>query len=131
VSTELSESDIESETKAQSARRITKRVNGEQVKMGSVVLSYPETLPEFVYIGFLRYKVKPYIPQPIRCNNCQTYGHIAALYKRQARCVRCGKAHGLNECPVKDDLTKAVCVNCKGEHSAAFKGCSKYNPLET
>ena len=129
VSTEVSEYDIQSETKAEIARRIVKWTSGQQVKTGSVVLSYPETLPEFVYIGFLRYKVKPYIPQPIRCNKCQGFGHIAAHCKRQVRCVRCGKGHCLDECPVKDDLTKAVCVNCKGQHSAAFKGCTKYQEV--
>ena len=30
---------------------------------------------------------------------------------------------------VKDDLAQAVCVNCKGQHSAAFKGCSKYQEV--
>ena len=95
------------------------------MKTRSVVLSYPETLPDFVYIGFVRYKVKPYITQAIRCNKCQGFGHVAAHCKRQVWCVRCGKGHAVDECPHKDDLTKAVCVNCKVQHSAAFKGCSK------
>ena len=129
VSTELTEFDIQSETKAQIARRISKWTSEGLVKTGSVVLSYPESLPEFVFIGFLRYKVKPYIPQPIRCNKCQGYGHIAAHCKRQVRCVRCGEGHGMDECPAKNDITKAVCVNCKGQHSAAFKGCSKYQEV--
>jgi len=38
---------------------------------------FPEILPEFVYIRFLRYKVKPYIPQAIPCNKFQAYGHTA------------------------------------------------------
>jgi len=111
VSAEVTEYDIQSETKAEIAHRIVKFVDGQRTKTESVVLSYPDTLPDFVCIGFLRYRVKPYIPQPTRCNNCQGYGHIAAYCKRQARCVRCGKGHSLEECPVKDDVTKAVCVN--------------------
>jgi len=126
VSTEVTEYDIQSETKAAIARRIIKFVDGQRTKTESVVLSYPDTLPDFVCIGFLRYRSRPYVLQPTRCTKCQGYGHIAAYCKRQARCVRCGKGHNLEECPAKDDVTKAVCVNCKGQHSAAFRGCSKY-----
>jgi len=131
VSAEVSEYEIQTETKAQIARRVVKWTDREQVKTGSVVLSYPEseTLPESVSIGYLRFKVRPYIPQPIRCNQCQAYGHIAAYCRRQVRCVRCGKGHSLDACPIKDDPTKAICVNCKGPHSAAFRGCSKYQEV--
>ena len=45
------------------------------------------------------------------------------------KCVRCGQGHSWENCPVKDDLTQAVCVNCKGRHSAAYKGCSKYQEV--
>jgi len=129
VSEELSEADIATEIKASSARRLTRWSDGEKVKTGSVVVSFSDKLPESVYIGCLRFKVKPYIPQPIRCMKCQGFGHIAAHCKRQVRCVRCGKGHSVEECPVKDDLAQAVCVNCKGQHSAAFKGCSKYQEV--
>jgi len=105
VSAELSEYEIQSETKAEIARRIIKFVDEQRTKIESVVLSYPETLPDVVSIGFLRYRVKLSIPQLTRCNKCQGYGHIAAYCKRQARCVRCGKGHSLDECPAKDDVT--------------------------
>jgi len=58
VSTELSEYDIQ---KAQIDRWVMKSINGQLTKTKSVVLSYPEALQEFVCIGFLRYRVKPYI----------------------------------------------------------------------
>jgi len=83
----------------------------------------------FVSIGFLRFKVKPYIPQPIQCNKCQGYGHIAVNCRHQVRCVHCGKGHSLDACPIKDDPTKAISVNSNGPHSAAFRGCSKYQEV--
>jgi len=130
VSTELTEYEIQSETKADIARRIVVfNSSGNRVRTGSVVLSFVGELPEYVYLGCLRFKVKPYIPQPTRCAKCQGYGHIAAYCRRQVRCVRCGEGHSVSDCPVKDDLTQAVCVNCKGQHSAAFKGCSKYQEV--
>ena len=130
VSPELSEHEIQSETKADIARRIVVfNSSGDRVRTGSVVLSFTGELPEYVYLGCLRFKVKPYIPQPTRCAKCQGYGHIAAHCRRQVRCVRCGEGHSVTDCPIKDDLTQAVCVNCKGQHSAAFKGCSKYQEV--
>ena len=130
VSTELTEHEIQSETEADIARRLLMyNSSGDRTRTGNVVLSFTGELPDYVYVGCLRYKVKPYIPQPTRCAKCQGYGHIAAHCRRQARCVRCGEGHNVTDCPVKDDLTQAVCVNCKGQHSAAFKGCSKYQEV--
>ena len=129
VSTELTDADIVSETGGLAARRLTRRIEGENKPTGNVVISFPETLPSNVCIGYLRYKAKSYIPQPMRCQKCQGYGHIAANCRRQVKCVRCGQGHSWESCPVKDDVTQAVCVNCKGRHSAAYKGCSKYQEV--
>jgi len=102
VSTEVSESDIKSETGANYLRRVLKWDSGKQIPTESVVLHYPDALPDFVSIGFLRFKVKPYIPQPIRCNKCLGNCHIAVNCRHQVRCVRCGKGHSLDVCPIKD-----------------------------
>ena len=45
VSTELTDADIVSETGALAARRLTRRVEGENKPTGNVVISFPETLP--------------------------------------------------------------------------------------
>jgi len=59
VSTELTDADIVSETGALAARRLTRRVEGENKPTGNVVINFPETLPSTVCIGYLRYRVKP------------------------------------------------------------------------
>ena len=100
VSTELTDADIVSETGALAARRLTRRMEGENTPTGNVVISFPETLPPTVCIGYLRYRVKPYIPQPMRCQKCQGYGHIAANCRRDVKCVRCGQGHSWETCPV-------------------------------
>ena len=110
VSTELTDADIVSETGALAARRLTRRVEGENKPTGNVVISFPETLPSSVCIGYLRYRVKPYIPQPMRCQKCQGYGHIAANCKRDVKCVRCGQGHSWENCPVKDDEVRLEIV---------------------
>jgi len=130
VSEELTEFEVASEIKAEAVRRLVKwDGSGDRVKTTTMVVSFRESVPDHVYIGCLRYKVRPYVPQPMRCVKCQGYGHTATHCKRQTRCVRCGKGHTIEHCPVKDDLTKAVCVNCNGQHSAAFRGCSRYQEV--
>ena len=129
VSVVLTDADVVAETCADSARRVVKWIDGQQIATTSVILTFQAPLPDFVCIGFQRYRVKPFIPQPMRCMKCQRYGHVAGKCRHQVRCVRCGQAHRLDECPVKEDVNKAVCVNCKGAHSAAFRGCSKYQEV--
>ena len=108
---------------------IKRNSNGDIVKTGNMIVSFQDEVPEYVYIGCLRYRVRPYVPRPMRCVKCQGFGHTASHCRRQTRCVRCGQGHTVENCPVKDDLSQAVCVNCKGHHSAAFRGCSKYQEV--
>jgi len=67
VSVTLTEAEIVAETTADSARRVVKWVNEQQTAMTSVILTFQAPLPDFVCIGFERYRLKPYIPQPMRC----------------------------------------------------------------
>ena len=77
-------------------------------------------LPQYVCIGFRKYNVRLFIPKPIQCYQCQSFGHLANECKKNKVCIRCAQVHeGL--CQVKDP----VCVNCKGDHQANYKQCPK------
>jgi len=52
VLTEVSESDVKLETGAYSVRRVLKWDSGKQIPTESVVLHYPDALPDFVSIVF-------------------------------------------------------------------------------
>ncbi|GFX25495.1 hypothetical protein TNCV_1407611 [Trichonephila clavipes] len=50
-----------------------------------------------------------YIPNPLRCFNCQRYGHSKNVCRGQPTCPRCGEVgHDSNDCGKKER-----CVNCK------------------
>ncbi len=51
---------------------------------------YQKKLLEKVYIGFMCYDVRLYIPPPLRGFKCQRFGHIAAVCKGKQRCGKCG-----------------------------------------
>lgn len=96
--------------------------NGEKSDSLSVMMVFDEIkMPERVYLGFLSYVVRTYIPPPLRCFKCQKYGHVAAVCHGKQRCARCGGEHKYGEC---GQGTKLKCCNCGGQHSAAYGGCT-------
>ena len=69
----------------------------------------------------INYRVREYIPAPIRCYKCQRIGHIAQQCHGKQRCAKCGGEHEYGKC---EKGAKMRCCNCGGEHSAAFGGCA-------
>jgi len=70
----------------------------------------------------MRVPVDPYIPNPLRCFNCQKYGHSSRACKNPAACVKCGKAgHERASCSNQEQ-----CANCKGKHAASSRECPKW-----
>nr|CAH7714199.1 unnamed protein product [Callosobruchus chinensis] len=69
----------------------------------------------------LKLTVRPYIPSPIRCFNCQALGHAASSCIKEKLCP-CGipPHEGV---PCQDPKE---CVNCGGPHSAAYRECPSY-----
>ncbi len=57
-------------------RPINRLDNGKKVRTASIVLTFgTSNLPKNVHVGYERYEVRAYIPNPLRCFKCQKYGH--------------------------------------------------------
>lgn len=96
-------------------------LNQPNIPTKAVILSFEKKmLPKQIVLFYQEFKVKEYIPPVPRCFNCQRMGHVASNCNSVQRCVRCGENHAYEQCPRKDN---PFCINCKGNHSAAFKGC--------
>lgn len=97
-----------------SAKRMTRGVGKQE---SETVLAEFEwrALPNELYFGFVRYRVREYMPKPMRCFNCQEFGHVANMCKR--KCPRCGGEHGYGEC---EEGVRIKCCNCGGNHSASY-----------
>uniref|UniRef100_A0A0A9YL51 Nucleic-acid-binding protein from transposon X-element n=1 Tax=Lygus hesperus TaxID=30085 RepID=A0A0A9YL51_LYGHE len=80
---------------------------------------------------YTRIKVEP--PKPrravIQCLRCQSYGHTKNYCNQAERCVRCDSQHATEKCP-QPSSTPPVCVNCKGSHTANYKGCPEHKKLQ-
>lgn len=114
--------------KVSEAKRLKTKTEGVVCDSLSVLLTFEEEiLPEKVFIGYMSYDVKMYIPPPLRCFNCQRYGHVAAACKGKIRCSKCGGEDKYDEC--EEGARKNFC-NCGGKHSAAYGGCEVYKRMQ-
>ncbi|GFV11934.1 uncharacterized protein TNCV_2521551 [Trichonephila clavipes] len=56
--------------------RITIRKDGQMLNTKHLILTFSTPdLPQYVKMAYLRCPVREYIPNPLRCFNCQRYGH--------------------------------------------------------
>ena len=106
------------------ARRIKVRRDGKLVETNTVILTFgvPE-LPKEVYFGYERCKVDLYIPNPLRCFKCQSYGHGKDRCQKEAVCARCGSSDHFDD---KACNNPELCVHCKGPHPSYSRSCPKF-----
>src|ERR1700753_666866 len=65
--------------------------------------------------------------EPMRCLNCQLYGHLAADCKNPETCANCGHAHRTERCTVRNEPSRYRCVNCKvAGHAAWDRDCEEF-----
>ncbi|GFR30720.1 putative adenylate cyclase type 3-like protein [Trichonephila clavata] len=99
----LPDSEIEEELASQgggveAVKRITSIKDGKTVTSPLFILTFSKhTLPENILIGYLNIKIRPYIPNPLRCFRCQSYGHGTASCRGVATCNKCSSTEHASE----------------------------------
>ncbi|XP_071094879.1 uncharacterized protein [Haliotis cracherodii] len=96
----------------------------DKVPTKSVLLTFTgQFLPDHVVIFFQRFPIRMYVPAALRCFKCQPFGLVFAKCRSTHHvCAKCGGKHRYEEC----NESSLKCKNCGGAHSAAYKGCIKY-----
>lgn len=119
---DVDEEEITDELKTQgvtNVKRIIIKREERIIKTNTYIITFIKPLlPERIQIGYLSVPVDLYIPNPLRCFNCQKYGHGFNSCKNRHICCNCGEGHDKGSC---EKPTK--CCNCSGDHSAASKQC--------
>jgi hypothetical protein len=77
------------------------------------------SLPASIHVGYGRVPVSPYIPNPMRCHQCQKFGHTQQRCASNLVCGHCGEnGYGEEPCP-----NPPHCVNCSRAHASADRRC--------
>ena len=105
-------------------RRITVCHDGILKPTNTFVLTFnTPILPTVVKIGFIQVKVDVYIVNPLRCYNCQVFGHHENKCGRHPVCCNCAQPE---HCASGQCDKPAKCVNCSGDHPANSKRCPQW-----
>ena len=59
----------------------------------------------------------------IKCNKCQSWGHVYRYCKKPARCGKCAGNHETNSCYI---TTGFKCAHCSKDHKAGSPDCEVY-----
>ena len=102
-------------------RRITVRRVGISKPTNTFVLTFnTPILPTIVKIGFIHVKVDVYIPNQLRCYNCQVSCHHENKCDRHPVYCNCAQPE---HCASGQCDKPAKCANCSGDHPANSKQC--------
>ena len=102
-------------------KRFKIKRNGELKDTNTFVFTFnTPVLPKTVKVAYFRVNVEVYVPNPLRCHNCQKYGHHEDRCSKDPICSKCGQTgeHLENRCS-----NELHCVNCGEKHSADSKEC--------
>ncbi|KAF0300444.1 hypothetical protein FJT64_027057 [Amphibalanus amphitrite] len=113
------------EDDTQAARRImTKRGT---VSTNNIILTFDSTdLPSEIRVGYVKVRVRPFVPAPMRCFRCQRFGHTKDNCRGRPTCSKCASQDHTDE---TCDSETPRCVNCgEGQtpHSAYDRSCPAY-----
>lgn len=106
----------------------TKKIGNERVKSGLAFVTFgTNEPPEFLTIGCLRLKVRPYIPAPMRCFVCNKFGHISKVcpIQNMPKCYNCNEEKHIETSDEKC-TRPPKCVNCgSNEHNSYSRSCNE------
>ena len=98
---------------------------------GQILVGIKGELSDSLDLGIWgRFPLRSYVPEPIRCFNCQRFGHIKQTCQSRARCGICSGPHLSEVCikSYKASSTKVMpkCPNCSKGHHAWNTACENW-----
>ena len=105
-------------------KRFKIKRNGDLVNTNTLLLTFNSVVPpKSLKIFYQIIPVEVYVPNPLRCFNCQRFGHHESNCPAEqgSVCEKCGtgdKDHESSKC-----TKPAKCVNCQGNHLSRSSDC--------
>ena len=121
---DMTDEQIKMELSSQGVTHVSRFIlkkDGKEIKTNTLFLTFDAHIPPAkIKIGYYIMNVQPYIPNPLRCFQCQKFGHSKKWCKNQLACWKCGsEGHDGSDCTSET----VCCLNCKGDHFASSKSC--------
>ena len=102
-----------------------KNKDGQETK--TMLCSFIGERPDRINLGIWgTYPVRTYYPEPLRCFNCQKFGHHKSACQSSAKCAVYSGSHETSTCINKHkggEQTHPRCPNCKSNHPAWSRRC--------
>lgn len=104
-------------------QRIKLRRDNREIPTKHLILTFASSeLPQTIETGYIKLPVRPYIPNPRRCFNCQRFGHGTQSCRGKLTCAKCGtQGHPSDGC-----TDEPHCANCDGSHAAYSRTCPNW-----
>ena len=119
---DMSEVEIRDELKDQGVvgvNRVTLKKERKVISTNTLFLTFGSPdLPKEITVGYLKVKVALFVPNPMRCFNCNKSGHTSQRCKVAEKCPDCGKDKHEGRCK-----GPKLCSNCYGPHASSAKDC--------
>ena len=121
---DMNDEEIRKELSPQGVMKVNRFVlkkDGKEIQTNTYFVTFDSpTPPEKIKLGYYIVNVQRYIPNPLRCFQCQKFGHSKRWCKNKPACWKCGsEGHDGSECTSET----TSCLNCKGDHYASSKSC--------
>ncbi len=110
-------------------KHIFSKRNGSLIPTNTFILTFNKSsLPKSIKAAYMHIPVEPFIPSPLRCFQCQKFGHGQNSCSHKPVCARCSlEGHKDTDCPE----LQPKCVNCCGEHPAYSRQCPEWNKQQS
>ena len=103
-------------------RNVSVRKNGVLKSTNTYVLTFnTPILQKKIKVAFLSVNVEVYIPNPLRCYQCQVFCHHEEYCMKKPICGNCGGERHCND--DRNCKNTAKCVNCNGNHPVFSRDC--------
>lgn len=115
------------EYKVVKCEKIKKMINGCVTNTPLHILHFDlYHVPKYIPIGFEKFEIREYIPNPLQCKKCFRFGHTKNKCRsNDSHCCVCNL-------PEHQDTCKSVnCINCKGKHPSSLIECPVYKKKQT
>ena len=119
---DMTEVEIRDELKDQGVvgvTRMTLKKEGKVIPTNTLFLTLdsPE-LPKAITVGYLKVKVALFVPNPMRCFNCNKFANTSQRCKVAAKCTDRGKDKHEGQCE-----GPKLCSNCNGPNASSANDC--------